>query len=128
MLIVLQLLEEIDANTKYVRRVENLTISNDAHSGGTIKEESLTVNQKQESADGSVVYVSRTIRDDPTRPKSTDHIRRNKTTVYVDFGVQFGADGLKWCLLTEVVVGPGLRCATLTTRRAAAVCCSGRSR
>lgn len=75
-----QMLEEIDSNTKYVRRVENLTISNDAHSGGTIKEESLTVNSKQENADGSVFYISRSVRDDPTHPKSSDHIRRNKTT------------------------------------------------
>jgi hypothetical protein len=76
-----ELLDEVDANTKYVRRVVRLTISNDAaHSGGTMKEESLVVNQKRESADGSVVFVGQTVKNDPSHPKALDHIRRNQTT------------------------------------------------
>uniref|UniRef100_K3WYL1 BZIP domain-containing protein n=1 Tax=Globisporangium ultimum (strain ATCC 200006 / CBS 805.95 / DAOM BR144) TaxID=431595 RepID=K3WYL1_GLOUD len=75
-----ELLEDVDANTKYVRRVVHLTISNDAAQGGTMKEESLTVNQKRENPDGSLYYVARSVLNDPSHPKSADHIRRNQTT------------------------------------------------
>lgn len=126
-----QLLEDIDSNTKYVRRVENLTISNDAHSGGTIKEESLTVNQKQENADGSVFYISRTVRDDPTHPKSSDHIRRNKTTAcvtcsHVPFNWQ--ACTYIWLFVYCFPVPTERRFATLAIRLATVACCFGRSR
>jgi hypothetical protein len=126
----LQLLEEIDANTKYVRRVENLTISNDAHSGGTIKEESLTVNQKQENADGSVCYISRTVRDDPTHPKSSDHIRRNKTTacVCLRVGQSTRYEPCANTVPSLLSASTERRSATSTTRLAAAAFCSGPSR
>jgi len=76
-----ELLEEVDANTKYVRRVVHLTISNDAaHSGGTMKEESLTVNQKRENSDGSIFFISQSVKNDPSHVKASDHIRRNQTT------------------------------------------------
>lgn len=74
----------MDATTKYVRRVVRLTISNDAaHSGGTMKEESLVVNQKRENPDGSFLFVGQTVKNDPSHPKAMDHIRRNQTTAYV---------------------------------------------
>lgn len=77
-----ELLDEVDKNTKYVRRVVHLTVSNDAaHSGGTMKEESLTVNQKRENPDGSVFFVSRSVTSDPSHVKAADHIRRDQTTV-----------------------------------------------
>lgn len=80
-----QLLDEVDKNTKYVRRVVHLTVANDAaHSGGTMKEESLTINQKRENADGSIFFVSRSVTNDPSHAKAPDHIRRDQTTVYVN--------------------------------------------
>lgn len=80
----MQLLEQVDGATKYVRRVVHLTISNDAaHSGGTMKEESLTVNQKRENPDGSIFFISRSVQNDPSHVKAHDHIRRNQTTAYV---------------------------------------------
>ena len=51
-----EVLEEIDANTKYVRRVVNLTISSDNGSGNggnnTMKEEGLIVVHRMENDDG----------------------------------------------------------------------------
>ncbi|POM76375.1 Hypothetical protein PHPALM_6389 [Phytophthora palmivora] len=76
-----EVLEEVDPNTKYIRRVVNLTMSSDAAvGGGMMKEESLTVNQKRDNLDGSSTMISRSIMDDPNHPKSADHIRRNATT------------------------------------------------
>ncbi|KAG7401853.1 hypothetical protein PHYBOEH_010316 [Phytophthora boehmeriae] len=76
-----ELLEEVDANTKYIRRVVNLTMSNDAAVGGGImKEEALTINQKRDNSDGSSTLVSSTVQDDPNHPKAPDHIRRNTST------------------------------------------------
>ncbi|ETL30013.1 hypothetical protein L916_16959, partial [Phytophthora nicotianae] len=79
-----EILEEVDPNTKYIRRVVNLTMSNDAAvGGGMMKEESLTVNQKRDNPDGSATMISRSVLDDPSHPKSADHLRRNATTAYV---------------------------------------------
>ncbi|RAW28212.1 hypothetical protein PC110_g15394 [Phytophthora cactorum] len=76
-----EVLEEVDPNTKYIRRVVNLTMSNDAAvGGGMMKEESLTVNQKRDNPDGSSIMISRSVLDDPSHPKSADHLRRNATT------------------------------------------------
>ncbi|GLD98584.1 hypothetical protein PINS_up007301 [Pythium insidiosum] len=76
-----EVLEELDAHTKYVRRVVNLTIGSDAgQPNSTIKEESLVVNQKRENPDGSIYYISRSVKHDPSHPKPADHIRRNQTT------------------------------------------------
>ncbi|EEY59615.1 uncharacterized protein PITG_12191 [Phytophthora infestans T30-4] len=76
-----EVLEEVDPNTKYIRRVVNLTMSNDAAvGGGMMKEESLTVNQKRDNPDGSLTMISRSVLDDPSHPKSADHLRRNATT------------------------------------------------
>ncbi|KAL4161959.1 hypothetical protein PRNP1_002507 [Phytophthora ramorum] len=76
-----EVLEEIEPNTKYIRRVVNLTMSNDAAvGGGMMKEESLTVNQKRENPDGSSTMISRSVQDDPSHPKSADYLRRNATT------------------------------------------------
>ncbi|KAE9000480.1 hypothetical protein PR003_g14697 [Phytophthora rubi] len=76
-----EVLEEVDANTKYIRRVVNLTMSSDAAvGGGMMKEESLTVNQKRDNPDGSSIIISRSILDDPSHPKSPEHLRRNATT------------------------------------------------
>ncbi|OWZ12408.1 hypothetical protein PHMEG_00014439 [Phytophthora megakarya] len=76
-----EVLEEVDPNTKYIRRVVNLTMSNDAAvGGGMMKEESLTINQKRDNPDGSSTMISRSIMDDPSHPKSADHLRRNATT------------------------------------------------
>ncbi|CEG37455.1 uncharacterized protein PHALS_05048 [Plasmopara halstedii] len=78
---VVEILEELDMNTKYIRRVVNLTMSSDATvGGGMMKEESLTINQKRDHPDGSWTMVMRSILDDPSHPKSTDLLRRNTTT------------------------------------------------
>lgn len=76
-----EILEEMDLNTKYIHRVMNLTMSSDTGvGGGVMKEESLTINQKRDHPDGSSTMVSRSILDDPSRPKSAEYIRRNSTT------------------------------------------------
>lgn len=79
-----EVLESIDNDTKYVRRVVNLTVGNDAaHTGGIMKEEQLCMNQKQMNADGSIYFVAKSVDNDPNHPKGMDYIRRNQTTVYV---------------------------------------------
>ncbi|CAI5720513.1 unnamed protein product [Peronospora destructor] len=76
-----EILEEIDPNTKYIRRVVNLTMSSDAAvGGGVMKEESLTINQKRDNPDGSSSLISQSVLDDPNYPRSADHIRRNVAT------------------------------------------------
>uniref|UniRef100_M4BNB4 BZIP domain-containing protein n=1 Tax=Hyaloperonospora arabidopsidis (strain Emoy2) TaxID=559515 RepID=M4BNB4_HYAAE len=76
-----EVLDEIDANTKYVRRVVNLTMSSDtAVGGGVMKEESLTINQKRDNADGTSSMISQSVMDDPNHPKLAGHFRRNATT------------------------------------------------
>lgn len=78
---VAEILEEVDFNTRYIRRVINLTMSNDAaFGGGMMKEESLTINRQCNHPDGSATLVSRSVLDDPSHPKSVDYIRRNATT------------------------------------------------
>ncbi|GMF65621.1 unnamed protein product [Phytophthora lilii] len=79
-----EVLEEVDPDTKYIRRVVNLTMSSDAAvGGGMMKEESLTINQKRDNSDGSSTMISRSVLDDPSHPKAADHLRRNATTAYV---------------------------------------------
>jgi len=81
-----EVLEEVDPNTKYIRRVVKLTMSNDAAvGGGMMKEESLTINQKRDNPDGSSTMISRSVQDDPSHPKAADLLRRNATTAYVPF-------------------------------------------
>ncbi|CAI5705427.1 unnamed protein product [Peronospora effusa] len=71
-------LEEIDPNTKYIRRVVNLTMSSDAAvGGGVMKEESLTINQKRDNPDGSSSLISQSVMNDPNYPRSADYIRRD---------------------------------------------------
>lgn len=77
----IDVLEELDEHTKYTRRVVTLSTGNDGtQPNGTIKEERLEVNQKRENPDGSLYYISRTVKNDPQRPKAVDHVRRNHTT------------------------------------------------
>ncbi|CAI5720290.1 unnamed protein product [Hyaloperonospora brassicae] len=76
-----EVVDEINPNTKYVRRVVNLTMSSDAAvGGGVMKEESLTINQKRDNPDGSSSMVSQSVMDDPNHPKLPGHFRRNATT------------------------------------------------
>lgn len=77
------MLEELDAMSKYLRRVVNLTMGNEGggqQNSGTIKEESLIVAQKRENPDGSIYYVTRSVKHDPNHPQPSDAIRRNQTT------------------------------------------------
>ncbi|KAI9920634.1 hypothetical protein PsorP6_000182 [Peronosclerospora sorghi] len=76
-----EVLEEIDHNTKYIRRVVNLTMSSDAAvGGGMMKEENLAINQKRDNPDGSSCMISQTVLEDPNNPKSADYLRRNTCT------------------------------------------------
>lgn len=76
-------LDEIDQTTKYVRRVINLSMGNESgQPNGTIKEESLVVVQKRENPDGSIYFTTRSVKNDPSHPKPADMIRRNQTTRY----------------------------------------------
>lgn len=78
---VIQVLEELDDNTKYVRRVLNLTISGEASSNlSTLKEERLSIQQKRVNVDGSIYFISKSILSDPEHAKPLHFIRRNQTT------------------------------------------------
>lgn len=75
------MLEELDATTKYVRRLVNLTMGSEGgQPNGTIKEESLLVAQKRENPDGSIYFITRSVKNDPNYSKAPDTIRRNQTT------------------------------------------------
>lgn len=77
------ILDELDSQTKYVRHVMSLSIGDDASQpNNTIKVESLMVHQKRENPDGSIYFIARSVKHDPNHLKSTTHIRRNQTTTY----------------------------------------------
>ncbi len=67
-----EIIKELDPLTKYIRRVLTLTIGNEGSQSGTIKEESLLINQKRENPDGSIYVVSRSVPNDPNIPPSND--------------------------------------------------------
>lgn len=114
-----EVLETIDNDTKYVRRIVNLTVGNGdmAHTGGIMKEEQLFMNQKQMNADGSLYFVAKSVDNDPNHPKGMDYIRRNQTVVYV-----LALDLWIICIGTHWYFYVVCHCVTLRTRPALAAC------
>ncbi|CAH0476715.1 unnamed protein product [Peronospora belbahrii] len=114
-----EVLEEPDSNTKYVRRVVNLTMSSDtAVGGGVMKEESLTINQKRDNADGSSSMISQSVLNDPNHPRLADHLRRNATTAVLlkDFNDATGQGCLLlWSVKVELDKDPEERTKSFNT-------------
>jgi hypothetical protein len=97
---VSEVLKDVDNDTKYMRRVINITASADNNtnaSSSTVKEESLFVLHRAQTDDGKKVIVIRTIRNDPNRPQRHDYIRRNQCIIasFQDFKDPTG----KGCLI-----------------------------
>ncbi|CCI47532.1 unnamed protein product [Albugo candida] len=74
-----QVLEQLDADTKYIRRVVNLIINDSSSSHRAIKEERLSVQHKRIYPDKSV-FISRSILHDASQNKPINHVRRNQNT------------------------------------------------